>query len=276
MKPELNIILSSLFVETGYDFRHYRESTLNRRIARRLQATGGLSPSLYLTYLQENREEQRRLVKDLTIHVTEFFREPEDWEIVRKTVIPQLLDTKARKGTEIKVWSAGCATGEEAYSLAILLREATSDFVPPTSILGTDLDTDSLQQAREGVYSKDKLKSVSPDRHKKYFLMVHDEQYQISPKIKEGVDFRQLDLVNVTMPEKLDLVSCRNVLIYFSKELQEKVLLKFYEVLRPDGFLWLGKAESLWGKTRELFECVDKGAKIFRRVFPVKPRQYVS
>ena len=268
MKPELNNILSSLFVETGYDFRHYRESTLHRRIARRLQATGGLSPSLYLTYLQENREEQRRLVKDLTIHVTEFFREPEDWEIVRKTVIPQLLDTKARKGTEIKVWSAGCATGEEAYSLAILLREATSDFVPPTSILGTDLDTDSLQQAREGVYSKDKLKSVSPDRHKKYFLMVHDEQYQISPKIKEGVDFRQLDLVNGTMPEKLDLVSCRNVLIYFSKELQEKVLLKFYEVLRPDGFLWLGKAESLWGKTRELFECVDKGAKIFRRVSP--------
>jgi chemotaxis protein methyltransferase CheR len=142
-----------------------------------------------------------------------------------------------------------------------------SDLWPLASILATDLDEESLDCARKGLYSKERLKYVLPPLGSRYFLAVDDNQYQVSPKIKGSVSFCQFDLVHGESSEKFDLIVCRNVLIYFSKELQEKVLLKFYQALNPSGFLWLGKAESLWGKPQKLFECVDKGAKIFKKVF---------
>lgn len=256
----LHAILTLLYERTGYDFREYRESTLQRRIARRVHASGCPTETAYLDYLLNHAEEEIKLLNDLTIRVTEFFREPPVWETVRKEIIPQLVvDSEEHRRRQIKIWSAGCATGEETYSLAILF--AASLFV---SILGTDLNEDSLDQARRGIYSQEKLKSISPSIRTEYFQPV-EGGYQICPRIKERVDFQRTDLVLGEVPGEFDLISCRNVLIYFSKELQEKVLLKFHRALRPGGFLWLGKAESLWGRSQDLFECLDKGAKIFRK-----------
>lgn len=258
-KRIIGSILTILHQRTGYDFRGYRESTLKRRIARRLHASGCPTETTYLDYLLKHPEEDGKLLNDLTIRVTEFFREPEAWEVVATKVIPILCEDVER-GREIKIWSAGCATGEEAYSLAVEFEEAKRS----ASILGTDLDEGSLAFAREGIYSEEKLKGPLAPIREKYFRRV-ERGYQIASAIRGSVQFQRVDLVGAECPGTFDLISCRNVLIYFSKELQERVLLKFHEALKPGGFLWLGKAESLWGRPQGLFECVDKGAKIFRR-----------
>lgn len=195
-------------------------------------------------------------MRDLTIRVTEFFRDPLTWGVMKSEVLPGLLN----RSSEIKVWSAGCATGEETYSLAILFEEAKRQ----VSILGTDLDQEALRSAREGIYPEERLKLVPPPLREIYFKPVNNG-YQIIQKMRDCVDFRDVNLVTGEPPGEFDLVSCRNVLIYFSKELQERVLLKFHEALKPGGLLWLGKAESLWGKAQELFECLDKNVKIFER-----------
>ncbi|MBI4124349.1 MAG: protein-glutamate O-methyltransferase CheR [Deltaproteobacteria bacterium] len=252
---DLTPILKLLLQRTGYDFRGYRQSTLQRRITRRLQACGCSTCQDYFQYLKEHPEEAGRLFKDLTIHVTEFFREPEIWAGAGQKILTGL-------SGEIKIWSAGCASGEEAYSLAIFFKEADHD--SGVSVLGTDIDRDSLKRAKEGIYPEEKLKPVSPAVRKKYFHPVKGG-YQINSTLKEGVRFQLSDLARQAAEGPFDLISCRNVLIYFSKELQEKVLVRFHHSLRPGGFLWLGRAESLWGRAQDLFECVDKTAKIFRK-----------
>ncbi|MBI2336697.1 MAG: protein-glutamate O-methyltransferase CheR [Deltaproteobacteria bacterium] len=262
---ELVQILKCLYEKTGCDFREYRQSTLLRRIARRMHATGSPTYQAYLDRLTGENVESHNLLKELTIHVTEFFREPEHWETVAKKVFPDRL--AQRTHDTVKIWSAGCATGEEAYSLAILIEEARCQR-SEVRILGTDLDESSLLSAREGTYSEAKLKNLPIPLREKY-LQRGGKGYQIVPVIRRSVQFRRLDLVGGECPGTFDLISCRNVLIYFSKELQETVLLKLHRALNPNGFLWLGKAESLWGRPRELFECVDKRAKIFRKGFNV-------
>ena len=263
MDSNFSHILEILFKKTGYDFRGYRETTLQRRIARRLHATGCPTHGVYLDYLSTHPEEYSKLLGDLTVRVTEFFREPDIWQTIAKMVVPKLLEK------EVRIWSAGCATGEETYSLAILMEEAKKKSLPlvscfSASILGTDLDQDALNRARQGIYAEEKLKSLPSPLQDKYFHPV-ENGYQIASEIRGHVSFQRTDLVRGEAPGEFDLIACRNVLIYFSKELQEKVLLKFYHALHPGGFLWLGKAESLWGRPQELFECVDKGAKSFRK-----------
>lgn len=258
-------IITLLYQRTGYDFRGYRPSTLQRRINRRLHATGCSTHETYLDFLSRHPAEYGDLLKNLTIRVTEFFRDPATWEVMKKEIVSRLLN----QPKEIRVWSAGCATGEETYSLAIMLKEVRSRNPevrsPIISILGTDLDDEALRSAREGIYPEERLKFVIPPLRETYFQPTKNG-YQIIQKMRDCVDFRAVDLVNGLVGGEFDLISCRNVLIYFSKELQERVLLKFHEALRPGGFLWLGKAESLWGKTQELFTCLDKGAKIFGKL----------
>lgn len=255
MGETLNEILFYLFEKTGHDFRGYRESTLQRRIQRRLHATGTLSLATYLDYLKGHCEEERKLLADLTLSVTEFFRDPESWETLAKIV-------RETPREEWQIWSAGCATGEELYSLAFLMAEKQ---IPHGTLLGTDLDENSLHHARAAVYLKEKLKSIPQEMIERYFEKV-GPKYRVIPQIRTQVAFRAVNLVQGEVKDLFDLISCRNVLIYFSKDLQESVLLKFYQNLKPEGFLWLGKAESLWGKVQDLFDCVDKGAKIFKKL----------
>lgn len=258
-EKELVNILTLLYRKTGYDFREYRKSTLGRRVARRLHATGCRTEALYLDYLKNHPEECALLLKDLTIHVTEFFREPDAFKALEEKVFSEW-----RENSQVFIWSAGCATGEEAYSLAIALDQFFPTVNTNYQILATDLDDDSLNRGSQGIYIGEKIKSLSASVRENYFHP-KDEGYQIIPRIKERVNFHAVDLINEKMNQRFDLISCRNVLIYFSKELQEKALLNFHKALKPNGFLWLGKAESLWGKPQELFETVDKGAKIFRK-----------
>lgn len=252
----LAAVLTLLHQRTGYDFRGYRKSTLQRRIERRLHACACSTLAAYLAYLRKYPVEYKALFKDLTIHVTDFFRDPEIWGRVKKIVWPSLL------GKEISVWSAGCATGEEAYSLAILFAEANPEAA--VSILGTDIVRDSLKKAKAGIYPAEKLKFLAPLIREKYFQPLQ-KKCRVGAELKTGVRFQWSDLVRANAAGPFDLIVCRNVLIYFSRELQEKTLLRFYRSLAEGGFLWLGRAESLWGRPQKLFECVDKTAKIFQK-----------
>ena len=243
MDPGLSNVLEKLYRKTGYDLRGYRESTLARRVARRLHATRSTDYPSYVRTLESSPEECHFLLKDLTIRVTDFFR---DWseETLCKHIWPSLANQNF-----VKIWSAGCATGEETYSLAFsfdrFLKE--NGLKTPYEVIGSDIDEASIHFAKRGEYPKEKLKD----------LVISD--------IKKSVRFEKLDLVGENFPADIDLIVCRNVLIYFAKELQEKVLLKFYHSLRPGGFLWLGKAECLSGRAQEFFEPIDKPMKIFKR-----------
>ncbi|OGQ04102.1 MAG: hypothetical protein A2W61_00185 [Deltaproteobacteria bacterium RIFCSPLOWO2_01_44_7] len=243
MNPGLSNVLEKLFKKTGYDLTGYRESTLERRVVRRLHATHSTDYPTYVQILENSPEECHFLLRDLTIRVTDFFR---DWseESLCEKIWPSLA-----KQNSVKIWSAGCATGEETYSLALSFDRylKQNSLGTPYEILGTDIDEASIQFAKKGEYPKEKLKDLD----------ISD--------VKNSVQFKKLDLVGETFPKDIDLVVCRNVLIYFFKELQEKVLLKFYDSLKPGGFLWLGKAESLWGDSKKLFEVVDKQTNLLKK-----------
>lgn len=221
----------------------------------------------YLLLLKQDSSELSSLLDVLTINVTKFFRNRETYSVLREKVLRQLASEKRQTESKgIRVWSAGCASGEEAYSVAILLRELLgSDYGGFTvEIWGTDLDRRSIEKAKAGVYSEASLEETDRALREKYFTQ--DQGYRISPEIAMVCQFFELDLLSGTNPlHALDLILCRNVLIYFARDFQERVFLDFASRLTGHGYLVLGRVETLVGEARNLFETVDNKERIYRK-----------
>ena len=264
LPPEpLNKIFLLLRGRTGHDFSSYKSSTIRRRIERRMNVHQINEARHYVRFLQENPHEIDLLFKELLISVTNFFRDPQAFDALAIALIPLL---KSRpEGYTIRAWVPGCATGEEVYSLAILLRECMDKLKKhfDLQVFGTDLDSDAIESARLGIYPDGIAGDVSPERLERYF--VHsDNTYRICKEIREMAVFATQNVIKDPPFTKLDLLSCRNLLIYLDADLQKRLLPVFHYGLKPNGLLFLGPSESV-GQFDDRFEMVDKKWKIFRR-----------
>jgi two-component system CheB/CheR fusion protein len=259
----LGKICAILRRETGHDFRRYKQSTLVRRVRRRMSEARSPSVYAYVEHLNQATDEVGQLFRDLLISVTHFFRDPEAFELLAAKVVPHLFEGKDADGS-VRVWVSGCATGEEAYSLAIRLREhlARIENPPQVQIFATDIDAQALETARQALYPEGIASQVSPERLERYFVK-HGNMYQVSRDIREMCLFSLHNLIADPPFSRLDLVSCRNVLIYLESDLQKKVIALFHYALRPGGYLLLGPSEMVSGQP-ELFRTVDKKHRVFQ------------
>ncbi len=246
------------------DFTHYKRSTLRRRLERRMTLCGIESLREYSDVIDSDPGELAALYQDFLIRVTEFFRDPESFEVLRQQVFPALRE--GRDGRQpIRMWVAGCATGEEVYSLAIELAESIGGRVAPSQaqIFGTDVSEAALEKARAGVYQPNALRDVSSERLQRFFEK-HDGGYRIRKEIRDLCIFARQDVTHDPPFARLDLVSCRNLLIYLDEVAQRRIMQTFHFALRPNGVLVIGPAESL-GQSSGLFEQVDKRFRIYKR-----------
>jgi two-component system CheB/CheR fusion protein len=260
----ISSIVNLLRAELGVDFSHYKRSTVSRRIHRRMALRGIEDLDTYLNYLREEAAETRDLYQDLLIRVTQFFRDPEAFEALKEQVFPNLVRGRSAD-TPLRIWVAGCSTGEEAYSLAICLLEFLDSRQAqfPIKILATDINEASLDRARAGVYVDNIELDVSPERLRR-FLIRSEGHYKINKAVRELCVFSRHNMATDPPFSRLDLVSCRNVLIYMDLSLQKHILPIFHYALNPGGFLFLGASENVGGFT-DLFTPVDARARIFAR-----------
>ncbi len=248
---------------TGHDFSAYKTNTLRRRIERRMNLHQIQKPNQYVRYLHENPHEIDVLFKELLIGVTSFFRDPEAWDALRPHL--EALILARPENHALRVWVPACATGEEAFSLAIALREAMDETNRhlDVQIFGTDLDAEAIEAARAGQYPDGIEADVSPKRLERYFLR-DDGRYRVRKEIREMVVFASQNVIKDPPFTKLDLLSCRNLLIYLNANLQKRLLPIFHYALKPGGLLFLGTSETV-GSLTDLFEPLDKRWKIFER-----------
>ncbi|MEW6669989.1 MAG: chemotaxis protein CheB [Thermodesulfobacteriota bacterium] len=247
----------------GHDFSAYKESTIVRRVQRRMKVHAIADIMAYVLFLQQNPQEVRSLFKELLIGVTSFFRDPEAFEALRKKALVPLLRAKPPRKS-LRVWVPGCSTGEEAYSVAMLLRECLDELKigPDVQIFATDIDSDAIEKARIGMYPGDIASDVGRERLERFFEKSHDF-YRINRKIRDMLIFAAQSLVKDPPFTKLDLICCRNLLIYLDTDLQKKVLPLFHYSLNPEGILFLGSSETI-GAFMELFSPIDNRWKIYR------------
>lgn len=260
--------------KTGHDFSMYKKNTVYRRIERRMSIHKINRIASYVRYLQENSQEVELLFKELLIGVTSFFRDEAAWEHLRLKVIPALLKTREVRQT-LRAWSAGCSTGEEAYSLAIAFKEAAEQVKPAQNfklhIFATDLDRETIDKARQGFYPANIAADISSERMKRFFIKV-EGGYQIVKEIREMVTFATQNVVMDPPFTKLDILICRNLLIYLTPELQKKLLQLFHYSLNPGGVLFLGSSETISTFTH-LFEPLNIKTRLFRRLESVMPAE---
>ncbi|MEH3147620.1 MAG: PAS domain-containing protein [Methylobacterium frigidaeris] len=261
----LSTIATILRNKTGHDFHGYKPGTFLRRVQRRMQVVQAGTAQHYEDILRARNEEALQLFNDLLIGVTQFFRDPREFELLEREVIPALFQGKTRSD-QLRVWVIGCSTGEEAYSIAILLREhmALLDEVPQVQIFATDLDGRALAAARAARYAASIAADLSPERLARWFVK-EGNTYCIVKELREMCIFSQHSIVKDAPFSRLDLVSCRNLLIYLDAELQDRVVPLFHFALRPDGFLFLGNSENTSRHTK-LFAPIESRSRIFRRI----------
>jgi len=257
-------ICAVLRAATGVDVGFYKPATIQRRIARRLLLKKVDGVDDYIRLLQRDRAELDALWEDILIHVTGFFRDPEALQALRRRVVANMLANRS-PGEALRVWVPGCSSGEEAYSIAMMLLEEVGKKAEPPRIqvFGTDISDRSVERARAGIYPESALTHVSAARRSRFFVK-GDGSYQISKAVREMCVFARHDLTKDPPFSRLDLVSCRNVLIYMGPTLQKRVLAAFHYALKRSGHLFLGKSESLGGHTN-LFSVVDRKHKIYSR-----------
>ena len=276
-QQEINIItnaqkdidwLQKVFVllrdQTGHDFTHYKHNTILRRIERRM-TVHQISDSLsYVRYLQENPEEIQSLFKELLIGVTNFFRDPNAFEVLNEKAIPNIINSKP-SNQPIRIWAPGCSTGEEAYSIAILIQENMEKLKKnfQVQIFATDIDSAAINTARMGIYPSNIAVDITPERLQRFFTK-KDSTYQINRLIRDMLVFSLQNAVKDQPFSRIDLVSCRNLLIYIGDELQKKLLSLFHYSLNQDGYLFLGTSESTSGFD-DFFAVVDRKWKLFQR-----------
>ncbi|MEK7733135.1 MAG: CheR family methyltransferase, partial [Planctomycetota bacterium] len=252
--------------QTGHDFSFYKKNTLVRRIERRMCVHKIINIDVYIRYLRENPQEIELLFKELLIGVTNFFRDHEAFEALKENALLQILKDRARANV-LRIWVPGCSTGEEAYSIAIILLECLEKVkqrgVCKIQVFATDIDKDAIDKARQGVYASNIAADVSPERLQRFFIK-EDNGYRLKKEIREMVVFAPQNVIMDPPFTKLDLISCRNVLIYMTAELQKKLLPLLHYALNPGGLLFLGVSETI-GSLTDLFSTVDNKWRIYRR-----------
>lgn len=262
-------VLEVVHARGGHDFTSYKRNTLRRRVHRRMGLKNVAALSDYLNYLRSDQEEAAILTGDLMISVTGFFRDPEAWKALADTVIRPLVDERPSGGS-IRIWIPACSTGEEAYSIAILVMEqadaAGKRF--DLKVFATDAQEDNLRKAREGIYPAAALVGFPPQRVRRFFEEL-DGSFQVSKELRDAVVFAGQNLLRDPPFSRLDIVSCRNFLIYLEPEAQQRIIAQFHFALRPDGHLFLGNAETI-GRHDDLFETIAKKWRIYRRVGPTR------
>jgi two-component system CheB/CheR fusion protein len=276
-QSELEKIIVLLRAQTSHDFSLYKKSTLHRRIELRMGLHQLARITDYVRYLRENPQESDLLFKDLLIGVTSFFRDHVTWAELKAVTIPSLLKASP-DGGELRAWTPGCSTGEEAYSLAIVFKEVMEQCKPAKNvslqIFATDLDKEAIDKARRGIYPANIVADVSEERLRRFF--VEDEQgYRISKDIREMVIFATQNLVMNPPFTKIDLLTCRNLLIYLELDLQKKLLPLFHHSLNPGGILLLGSAESI-GTDTDLFAPLSAKSRLFRRLDSPLRREFLD
>lgn len=267
----LRRIFILLRTQTGHDFSHYKPSTINRRIDRRMAVNQIETIENYVTWLQKSKDEVEALFRDLLIGVTSFFRDPEAFSALEDLVVPGLLVGKSANSM-IRIWVPGCSTGEEAYSIAILMQEYMESLRLSfmVQIFATDIDSNSIATARAGIYPASIAADISEERLSRHFTLesgvsdVSPGFYRIHKNIRDMLVFSEQDLIRDPPFSKLDLVSCRNLLIYMDTELQKRVIPLFHYALNPGGFLFLGTSETV-GEFSDLFSVLDRKAKLYLR-----------
>ncbi len=244
-------ILAFLLSAKGFDGNHYKTNYIKRRIAVRMRATGVSTYKDYLKTIQCDPQEPSRLLERLTIHVTEFFRDPNVYKAIQEKILP---DVFKRNGNKIKIWCAGCSTGEEPYSIAGILAELAASYEGRISfeILATDIDPKSISTAERAEYSRDSLAKIPKERTARWF---HSDgmKISVSSDVENHVRFRVHDLLGKWMPilNNFDLIFCRNLLIYLTSNQQQKIYEQFSNALTPGGYLVLGLTETLMGPARK-------------------------
>ncbi len=254
-----------LLDKLGFDLGMYKDRCIRRRIAKRVRALGFADAGSYLEVLRRDDDEVDALMTALTIHVSQFFRNPSTFDALETRILPELIQRSRDAGRrEVRLWSVGCSSGEEPYSLALVIDRLAPRSVH-VSILGTDLSPAILERARKAVYDPHRLTEVPEVLLEKYFK-AQGRDYRIDPRIKAMVRFQIHNVLTAVEYPKADLILCRNVLIYFSRAEQEKILTGFADALPAGGVLVLGRAETLLGEVRRRFKIEDPDERIYRRL----------
>lgn len=264
-------ILEQVSQQANIDFHAYKTSTILRRLSKRMVVTQCPTMHSYADYVRGHTEEVDELVKTFLINVTQFFRDTEAFEYLRKEILPTLIADARPHGRTLRFWDAGCATGEEAYSLAMLVADLLGAELPQwnVKIFATDLDEAAINFARRGVYSEHLLKGL-PKHYRERFFELSNEGYHIAKLLRQMIIFGQQDLTRSAPFPRIDLVLCRNVLIYFTTDLQEHVLAQFAFSLAPNGYLFLGRAETVRA-VPSLYELLNKQWKVYRCIGKAPP-----
>ncbi len=259
---ELKVIIKR---KIGFNCEQYKQAHLKRRLAVRLRATRSKSYKEYAEILLKSLAEEKQLKETLTVNVTELFRNPETYEAFRAAALPELIKSRGESRT-LKVWSAGCSNGEEPYSIAIMLTEYLGIAAKRynISIMGTDIDEDSLSKADLGIFHPKALEKISKERLERFFNK-KDNNYEVIDEIHRMVTFKNHDMISGPKLTGFDIIFCRNVTIYFEQKLQEKLYFDFYNALKDGGYFVMGKTETLIGQSSKLFKHVDLKERIYQK-----------
>jgi len=253
--------------ERGFNCSYYKESILKRRIDSRMRRAELESYTDYVSLLDRSPREYNALIDTLTVNVTRFFRNKPVFKAIEEIIIPNLMFYKNIQSRRvIRVWSAGCASGEEPYSVALLFKDFLGDELDDYVffITATDIDDNILNTAREGIYTADQVKNVSKERLDKYFDKVAGK-YRVKDSIKKYIKFRHHDVISGEVINYFDVILCRNLLIYLSRKTQDEIFARFLRSLNPNGYLVIGKSETLTPKAAKKFELIDLSERIYRK-----------
>lgn len=268
--PKDESALKKIFIllraQIGHDFSQYKPSTINRRIERRMAVHQIEMIDGYVKYLQQTPAEVEALFRDLLIGVTNFFRDPEAFKVLEEQIIPRLFEGKP-SGAVLRIWSTGCSTGEEAYSIAILLQERMEALKQSYAlqVFATDIDSRAIAAARAGIYPASIATDITPERLARFFSAEPDgSSYRIHKSIRDMLVFSEQDVIKDPPFSRLDLISCRNLMIYLSAALQKKLIPLFHYALKPGGILFLGTSEGI-GEFSALFSVIDRKSKVYQR-----------
>jgi chemotaxis protein methyltransferase CheR len=266
-KKDLDLLKRRIYNDTSLDCHQFKENYLKRRIRVRMHANDVQTYSEYLHVLASHPMEYSHLIKDITINVTQFFRDPKVFQLIEEEIFPLMIYNKVSHNRKvIRCWSAGCASGEEAYSVAILLFDLLGEEFKSfmVSIYGTDIDETSLEIAKIGRYPQIQLENIKPEYLDRYFHF-DGEMYQISDELKDMVKFNNQNLFVDDCRAHYDVILCRNVLIYFTKEMQTVIFKKFYDSLNEGGYLIIGKTETVIGDIENRFVTVNAKERIYQK-----------
>jgi chemotaxis protein methyltransferase CheR len=262
--PEFITLKQHIFELVGFDAVQYTDNFVRRRVDAQMRAIGMTDYLAYLTLLKKDPKECDKLRRELTIHTTNFYRDREMWNVFTDTVIPEVVGT--HPGKKLRIWSAGCSTGDEPLTIAMCFAEALKDYGNwQIKILATDIDADTVRRAREATYESQQFKEMPTSFLTKYFDKIGDSLYKAKPLILGIIDYQEGDILNDPLPLNIDIVFCRNTVIYFDTDSKSQLYEEIYKVIVPGGFFIMGKTEILHGPAREMFNIYNTTERIYMK-----------